>query len=259
MRRLAQASLIAGLLWFATLPARAEPAAASMFADWAALVVAGDFHDHDGKPTEGFDNARRDVAKTLVSAGFAPANVRQFSVRPERYKDRPARSDPDTIFAGLVDSADKARGGCLVYFTSHGTPEGVVLGEEMLVPGVLAAMLDQACAGRPTVAVISACFSGVFIPALSGGQRMVLTAARPDRTSFGCGQDDKYPYFDECFIETASGAADLKLLSEAVKSCVAAREQKEGMKPPSEPQVFIGGGLRPLLPLYRLTTGPPAR
>ena len=30
---------------------------------------------------------------------------------------------------------------------------------------------------------------------------MVLTAARPDRTSFGCGEADKYPYFDDCFLQ----------------------------------------------------------
>jgi hypothetical protein len=39
---------------------------------------------------------------------------------------------------------------------------------------------------------------------------------------------------------------------------VAEREVKEGMKPPSEPQVWIGPELRPLLPLYAFPTGPPA-
>ena len=31
----------------------------------------------------------------------------------------------------------------------------------------------------------------------------------------------------------------------------------EGMKPPSEPQIWIGGELRPMLPLYTFPTGPP--
>ena len=75
--------LIAGL-WLAV--ARAGRAA-SPFGDWAAVVVAGDWHAHSGGPSEAFDNARRDVAQALSAPGFAPANLRQFSVRPERYKD----------------------------------------------------------------------------------------------------------------------------------------------------------------------------
>ena len=80
--------------------------------------------------------------------------------------------------------------------------------------------------------------------------RMVLTAARRDRTSFGCGEADKYPYFDDCFLQSSPRAHDFPGLATAVQTCVASREQKEGMKPPSEPQVFIGPQLRPMLPLY---------
>jgi hypothetical protein len=100
--------------------------------------------------------------------------------------------------------------------------------------------------------VISACFSGVFVPALASANRMVLTAARPDRSSFGCGESDKYPYFDECFLSSIPQASTFPGLGLAVQRCVATRELKEGMKPPSEPQLFIGGALKPLLPLYLL-------
>ncbi|MCC7268150.1 MAG: peptidase C13, partial [Caulobacteraceae bacterium] len=90
--------------WLAWLPlllllSFAAPAsAASPFADWAAVVVAGDFRGSGGGPTEAFDNARRDVAGQLVEMGFAPQNLRQFSTRPERYKAaRPLKSDPKLI------------------------------------------------------------------------------------------------------------------------------------------------------------------
>ena len=66
------------------------------------------------------------------------------------------------------------------------------------------------------IVVISACFSGVFVPALAGDQRMILTAARPDRTSFGCGESDKYPYFDDCFLSSAPQARDFLDLGAAV-------------------------------------------
>ena len=252
MRRLAL--LFAGL-WFAL----AGPAqAASPFADWAVVVVAGDWHAHSGGPSEAFDNARRDVSQALQHAGFEPANLRQFSVRPERYREPGLdKSDPATIFNAMVDLTGKATGGCLVYFSSHGAPDGVVVDQQILPPLVLAGMLDRTCGSRPTVVVISACFSGVFVPALAAANRMVLTAARPDRSSFGCGEADRYPYFDECFLSSIPGAKTFPTLATAVQSCVATREIKEGMKPPSEPQLFIGGALRPLLPLYSLARGPP--
>ena len=101
-----------------------------------------------------------------------------------------------------------AREGCLIYFTSHGTPDGAVVGERLLTPVGAARMIGDACGERPTVVVMSACFSGVFVPALAGPNRMVLTAARPDRSSFGCGETDRYPYFDACLLESMPNARD---------------------------------------------------
>eukprot|EP01035_Chromulina_nebulosa_P007293 gene7293-9839_t len=85
---------------------------------------------------------------------------------------------------------------------------------------------------------------------LMGGTAVVAAAARPDRTSFGCGQDDKYPYFDDCFLSSMGGARDFAVLGGAVRECVRTREIAEKMSPPSEPQLWIGGELRPMLPLF---------
>jgi hypothetical protein len=252
MRLLARLALTLGLLWLA----QGQPAAASPFSDWSAVVVAGDWHAHSGGPSEAFDNARRDVSHALERAGFEPANLRQFSVRPERYKDVAlTKSEPQAIYDALADLTARATGGCLVYFSSHGAPQGVVVDQRFLPPGVLASMLDSTCGKRPTVVIISACFSGVFVPALAGPDRMVLTAARPDRSSFGCGEADKYPYFDQCVLESLPNVGDFAKLATTVQGCVAAREVKEGMRPPSEPQLYIGAQLRPLLPLYPLGDG----
>lgn len=235
----------------------AAAAAPSPFANWAAVVVAGDWHAHSGGPSEAFDNARRDVSGELERIGFPKENLRQFSVRPERYKvPGLAKSDPKGIYDALSELAAKQPDGCLVYFSSHGAPTGVVVDQTILPPGILGAMLDRTCGARPTVVVISACFSGVFIPSLATPNRMVLTAARPDRTSFGCGEADRYPYFDDCFLQSTPTAKDFPSLAGAVRTCVALREQKEGMKPPSEPQLFIGPELRPMLPLYAFPAPP---
>jgi hypothetical protein len=261
------AGLVLGLLLplLAVLPARAQPAQsqsadvdAPSFTNWAAVVVAGDWHAHSGEPTEAFDNARRDVGAALTRFGFTPAAVRQYSVRPKRYPSvKPGKTDLRTIHSGLRDLAAKNPAGCLVYITSHGAPEGAVLDEDILPPALLAAVIDDACPARPSIVVVSACFSGVFVKPLQRDDRMILTAARPDRTSFGCGEDDKYPYFDDCFLSSAPTAHDFAALGRAVQACVARREREVGAEPASEPQLWIGPGLRPLLPLYAFPRPPP--
>ncbi|PTS87269.1 MULTISPECIES: C13 family peptidase [unclassified Caulobacter] len=242
------AGILVGLVLFVLAP---SVQAQTPFSRWSAVVVAGDWHAHSGGPTEAFDNARRDVADTLAGLGFARTAIRQYSVRPERYPGQgPEPAEITAIHQGLKDSAQTARSGCLFYISSHGGPEGALLGEDLLRPSRLAALIDDACPARPAVVVISACFSGVFIPALQKPNRMILTAARPDRASFGCGESDRYPFFDDCFLSSAKGARDFIALGSAVQACVARKEVEVGAAPPSEPQVWIGPALRPFLPLY---------
>lgn len=224
---------------------------ASPFGDWAAVVVAGDWHSHGGGPSEAFDNARRDVSFDLERMGFQPQNVEQFSVRPDNYpQEHPAASDAHTIATSLWDLSNRTSTGCFVYFTSHGSPDGIVMGDSTYAPSSMAAMLDNTCSDRPTVVVISACFSGVFVPVLEAPNRMILTAARPDRTSFGCGQTDRYPYFDQCVLETLPASTDFPDFGHSVQNCVAAREKREHMAPPSEPQLWIGTTAATSLPKW---------
>ena len=246
-RRALPVLVLVGLLQLLAGGAMAD----SPFRSWGAMVIAGDWKGAGGGPTEAFDNARRDVSAELVRLGFESSNILQYSVRPERYgKERLAKSDIRAIFEGMGQLAARNPEGCLVYLTPHGAPQGAVVDKSILPPGILSAILDRTCGARPTIAVISACFSGVFVPDLSAANRMVLTAARPDRTSFGCGESNRYPFFDECFLQSTSSAHDFAGLASLVRSCVAEREIRDGVRPPSEPQVFIGPQLRPLLPLY---------
>ncbi len=254
-------ALVFGVLSFACGSARAADAAAPTargpFADWAAVVIAGDYHAaHSDHQTEAFDNARRDVSVALEKLGFSPANLREFSVRPERYPDtRPLKSDIQTIYDTLKDLSAKAPGGCLIYYSSHGAPQGVVLGDGLLPPGLMDQLITQTCGRKPTVVIISACFSGVFVPVLADGNRMILTAARPDRSSFGCSESDKYPYFDTCVLKVLPTVHDFVALGSAVQGCVADREKETGMSPPSEPQLSVGAQVRPSLQLYLFPTG----
>lgn len=241
------------LFWLAPQAALAGP-----FSDWAVVVVAGDFHAHGPEETEAFDNARRDVTSALISRGFAAENIRQFSARPDHFPEpRPGPDNFDGIMSSLGEVARTAQGGCLIYFSSHGAPQGILLGDALLPPAELANAVAGVCGQRPTVVVLSACFSGVFVPAMSGPNRMILTAARPDRTSFGCGVDNRYPFFDDCFLQSLPQASDWVDLGPRVQSCVSNMEATQGMSPPSEPQLWIDPGIRPMLPLYRFSAAPP--
>jgi hypothetical protein len=229
----------------------AAGAATSQFAGWAAVVVAGDFHAHSGGPTEAFDNARRDVTDALVAAGFDPRHIQGFSVRPQNYPgENLLPADPALIDNSLIQLAGQARDGCLVYFSSHGNTQGIVVGERLFSPDGLSRMVDEACGARPTVVILSACFSGVFVPAVADANRAVFTAARSDRSSFGCGEADRYPYYDDCVLSSFPKVGDFMALANSAKACVAAKEIATGAKPPSEPQISVGAGLRPMLPFY---------
>lgn len=244
--RSAVAAAVAAL--FFSLPAFA----AGGFSDWAAIVVAADWHAHSGAPSEVFDNARRDIAADLLRMGFRPENVEQFSVRPENYPaQQPRRSDAQTIATSLWDLSNRTTGGCFVYFTSHGGPDGIVLGVETLSPRKMNQMISNACGDRPTVTIVAACFSGVFVPTLSGPERFVMTAARPDRTSFGCGELDRYTFFDNCMLQNLPGAGDFPDLAKEVMACVSAREKREGISLPSDPQLSVGSLVASTLPKWK--------
>ena len=227
-------------LWLALAAFLAPSAApAADYSRWGVATVAGDDHAHDGGYSAVFDNARKQLATAFGKIGFSPANLIQFAVDPDAASHRPAIGG----FAdGLWDLSARAPDGCLIYFTSHGTPGGIVVDQSILPPEQMATIVNNACGQKPSVIVMSACFSGQFVPALAGANRVVITAARPDRTSFGCGSLDRYTYFDDCFLFALPMADGFALLGRLVQECVAVREKQTGASPPSDPQVSVGPG-----------------
>ena len=223
----------------------AKPVATGPFSNWSAVVISADQAAAGGGTTDAFDNARRSLTNELVATGFAEDNVAQFSasLSPDRSVDEPT---PDALKAILGRMMGRAGEGCLVYMTSHGDKSGIVFGRRKLSPDDFAGILNSTCGLRPTIAVVSACYSGVFLERLEAPHRMVMTASRPDRNSFGCGVDDEYPYFDACMIEALPQADGFLSLPERVSGCVAAKEKALGVLP-SEPQHSIGTTIRVLL------------
>ena len=190
---------------------------------------------------------RRVGAHRLLTGGHC-AILRTAGALPQSH---PFEAEAGTIADTLWDLSNRAKRGCLLYFSSHGSPDGLVLGESILPPSKLNAMVANSCGGRPTVIVISACYSGVFVRPLEAPNRMILTAARPDRTSFGCGAMNKYPYFDDCFLSSVDEVRSFEALAIRSKQCVGRMEKQTHMTPPSDPQLFVGSSIAAQLPAWR--------
>ena len=232
----------------AWLVVSASPASVGPFDSWAAIVVAGDSHAHSGAPSDVFDNARRDLAKDLKEMGFAENHIQQYSARPDLDPaTMPMHSDARLIYTNFKRLTEEATGGCFVYFTSHGAPLGIRVGDSVVTIRAIGDIIDDACFDRPTVIIVSACYSGMFIPVLHADNRMIMTAARPDRTSFGCGEANHYTFFDQCVLESVPMVPNFPALADKTKDCVAAREKEEGAMPPSEPQLYVGARVQSLL------------
>lgn len=238
--------ILAGLI---LLCLTAAPAAAqSRFDGWATAVIAADWRDGGGRPIEAFDNARRDLTRGLLAAGLPRDGLVDLTLRPDV-------ADPVTVteaLARVAAATRRAPRGCLLYFTSHGSPQGMVFGpDQTLEPADMANLVRQWCGARPTVVIVSACYSGVFVNALTAPNRMILTAASRERTSFGCGSEETWPWFDGCVIETLPTASDFLALAAGARACVARKEQEAGIALPSEPQLFVGAEMQLRLPTLR--------
>lgn len=211
---------------------------------WAASIVAADWTTSRGTPIQAFDNARRDLVAGFQDVGFARADMVDFSLRP----DVPNPTTADQALSAIGRNAQRATRGCFLYFTSHGSPRGIVFGPNRLMsPDEMARRIDGWCGTRPTVVIVSACFSGVFTDRLAAPNRMIMSAARRDRSSFGCSEDATYPYFDGCVLESLPTAPHFLALADQTALCVSRREREEGLRPASEPQTVVGVDIAPLL------------
>src|SRR5262249_16890896 len=158
-----------------------------------------------------------------------------------------------TLATTLQAEAKKMNGESDILFlilTSHGSRDGlaVVAGRlvETLKPSNLSEMLGRTGV-RNKVVIISACYSGVFIPRLADADTLVITAADADHPSFGCEDKAKWTYFGDAFFNAALRRANsLKDAFFIARSLVFRRELREGFEP-SHPQMAGGGKVEPLL------------
>lgn len=149
--------------------------------------------------------------------------------------------------AAVMDPEDVA----VVFLTSHGAPgllatQFAGVSTRDLEAADVAQALD-ASGIRNVVAVVSACYSGSFLGALGAPDRLIVTASREDRTSFGCGADAEWTYFGKAFwVDALDLTRDPREAARIAADLVRTREAEQGF-PPSEPQIVEGADIGPVL------------
>lgn len=208
----------------------AAPAPSPMH--WQAILVAAD----GSLPV--FDNAMLRLARDIGPH----ADIRRFSAR-DAGQGEIASAHTQTVLDAIAAMRPRPGEGCLVYMTSHGARDAGLYfsaDDDVLRPGPLARALDAGCGAAPTVVVLSGCYSGIYAqPPVASANRIVLTAARRDRPSFGCGAGNVFTVFDDCLLGAVERGGTWRAAFDAARVCVSAEERREDERP-SEPQSSFG-------------------
>lgn len=161
----------------------------------------------------------------------------------------------DTL-AAIGKRMDRKQDALLLFVTTHGTEDHTLYvqvdqnEEDFISPQDLRQALDDAGIGNRII-VLSACYSGGFIPALRSPDTLILTAARADRPSFGCGNTSNATYFGQAWLIDAMNRSDDPLAAfDMARTAITAREKQEG-ELPSLPQQSLGKRIAPVLARWR--------
>jgi Peptidase C13 family len=230
-------SILTRLACLLVLFGTAEAGPMGVNGNWQVVLAAGD----DSEPV--FDNATHEMSRRLAAAGVPASNVHRLSASAAELE---AGAEPDTADVLLrriaylpVRPGDR----CLIFLTSHGERGAglwLARSNRALSPDELARALSQGCAAVPTVVIVSACYSGSFAAGkMVKPNRVILTAARADRPSFGCQVHRTYNFFDECLLGALPQATTWRSVFSGAGRCVRRMERALAVQP-SEPQAYFG-------------------
>jgi hypothetical protein len=207
-----------------------------------AVLAAGD------ASIPNFDNAVMALSGRLHRVGIDATVLTSDEKKITEWRGWATANRIDVLFNQMEMKPGE---GCLVFVTSHGSVYGLSMTADQeeyktLSPRRLAGILTRHCSEAPTVAILSGCHSGTFLtPQMEAENRIILTAARYDRTSFGCSADYVYTYFDECLLGAMAEPGTWLAIFNRTRDCVAKKEQAKGITP-SLPQAYFGEAVRDL-------------
>jgi len=221
------------------------------------LYAIGFAGDGDEPP---FRNEVDYLAKLLGTRFGAEGRTLELVNSPATYATVPLATRTNLVNAvgtigNIMDRDDDV---LLLFLTSHGGRDHrlfVGMGDlplDQVTPQDVRDALDAAHI-RWRVVVVSACYSGGFIPALRDSHTMIITAARSDRTSFGCGSDSQITWFGKAFLtEALNQTTDFHDAYLRARTTIAGWEKRDG-ETPSEPQYWAGTDIQQKLDAWRAT------
>lgn len=193
----------------------------------------------------------KEVDGGLASVGaMLPIKNRTFRLinHPATVSSVPLASVPN--FAAAVHAVgsvmDKKDDVLVLLMTSHGDRNGFGLQLPFrttdLTPAAVAATLDHEGI-QNRVVIVSACFSGIFVPPLQNDSTIVMTAADANHTSFGCAPENDWTYFGDAFFRQAlAPGMDFQNAFERARALIEGWELMD-QAPPSNPQGSFGPAL----------------
>ena len=219
-----------------------------------ALGFAGDGEENV------FRNEVDYFAKLMTQRFGADRHVLELVNSPRTFENAPlaTRTNLYAALDGIAAKMDRDQDILLLFLTSHGSADhelSVQLGAlplDQLTPDDIRDALDAAKI-RWRVIVVSACYSGGFVPALRDPNTLIITAARSDRSSFGCGSDSRITYFGAAFlVDALNTTTDFRKAYERARTDIAGWERRD-RELPSEPQLWEGPEIEAKLATWRAT------
>jgi Peptidase C13 family len=208
-----------------------------------------------------------EYAATLFTRHFGPsAHALVLENHPATLGTRPLAtwSNLEAALDGLAHVMKPEQDILLLYLTTHGSEDHSLLVDMDPLPldQIGAVDLGGILKARPfkwKVVVVNACYSGGFVPPLHSAGTLVLTAARSDRSSFGCGSDADATYFGRAWlIDALNRTPDFVVAFRQASAEIAGWERRDHLLP-SEPQIDVGTGITEQLARWRegVRPGPP--
>ncbi|HKD29161.1 MAG TPA: C13 family peptidase [Xanthobacteraceae bacterium] len=239
------ASRVLRALWLLALLLAFAPASAAhgaAFKPKVAVLAFGLYGDQNVFESEA-KGAARVVAERF---GGTPVIVR---ANTKRRHDATVERVAATL-QSAAKAMDVQNDILFVILTSHGSRAGLAVKagarEETLSVSNLATALNDTQV-RHRVLIISACYSGVFIPRLADPDTLIITAADADHPSFGCRNGNAWTYFGDAFFNTAlRRTANLRDAFVLARSLIRKRELQNGLIP-SNPQMAGGENIEQIL------------
>ena len=209
-----------------------------------------------------------EYAETLFSQRFgADGRVLVLENNPKSVETRPLATLTSLTWAldDIAKIMDPSEDVLLVYITTHGAEDHELLVDldplplDQISPETLAEALKTNPGIRWKVIVVNACYSGGFVEALHDDSTMVITSARSDRTSFGCGVDSDITYFGKAFLADAlNTTTSIREAFDLAKASVAKWEIDDKVEEHSEPQIASTHSIEAKLETWRRTLQPGA-